>query len=63
MSGMFKRMVPTMNRVLVKRMEVQLERKSGLILKEAEDKSVVGEVIAVGPGLYDNMGNLQPIQV
>lgn len=58
MSGLFKKLVPTMNRVLVKRVEPELKRQSGLILQQAEDKSVVGEVVATGPGMFDNQGNL-----
>ena len=51
MSSSFTKFLPTLNRVLIKKFEAQLNTKSGIILKSAADKTSVGEVIAVGPGI------------
>lgn len=54
---------PLSNRVLVKRSKVQTS-KGGIILPDtAQEKPKEGEVIAVGPGMRDEEGNLQPISV
>lgn len=54
---------PLNNRVLVKRSKA-LTTKGGIILPDtAQEKPKEGEVIAVGPGLRDEEGQVQPIAV
>ena len=54
---------PLNNRVLVKRSKAQTT-KGGIILPDtAQEKPKEGEVIAVGPGLRDEEGQVQPVAV
>jgi chaperonin GroES len=54
---------PLNNRVLVKRFKAQTS-KGGIILPDtAQEKPKEGEVIAVGPGLRDEEGNVHPVAV
>ena len=63
MSLLFSKLIPTLNRILVKRLEAELKTASGLILKETTDKLSHGEVVEVGPGSYDQNGKIIPIVV
>jgi chaperonin GroES len=54
---------PLSNRVLVKRSKATTS-KGGIILPDtAQEKPKEGEVIAVGPGVRDEDGNLHPLTV
>jgi len=54
---------PMGNRVLVKRSEAKMS-KGGILLPEtAQEKPRQGEVIAVGPGKYDDKGELKAMHV
>ncbi len=54
---------PLNNRVLVKRFKAE-KTKGGILLPEtAQEKPKEGEVVAVGPGLRDEEGNLNPMSV
>ncbi len=54
---------PLGNRILVKRSEAKTT-KGGIILPDsAQEKPKQGEVVAVGPGKYDEDGELQPMNV
>ena len=54
---------PLSNRVLVKRSKAQAT-KGGIILPEtAQEKPKEGEVVAVGPGLRDEEGNIREMPV
>ena len=54
---------PLNNRVLVKRFKAQTT-KGGIILPDtAQEKPKEGEVVAVGPGLRDEEGQVHPITV
>jgi chaperonin GroES len=50
MSSAFRRLIPTLNRIVVKKIEVENKTKSGIILTQKEEPVNIGEVIAVGPG-------------
>ena len=63
MASAFKRLLPTLNRVLVRRIEQEARTASGIILQEASDKNVVGEIIETGPGALDDKGKNIPILV
>ena len=55
---------PLGDRVLIKRVEEEAKTKGGIIIPDtAKEKPQEGEVIAVGPGLRDDTGKLQPLDV
>ena len=55
---------PLGDRVLVRRVEEESKTKGGIIIPDtAKEKPQEGEVIAVGPGLRDEAGKLQPLDV
>lgn len=49
MSAAFRRLLPTLNRILVRRPEASKKTASGIIL-ESKSAPNIGEVTAVGPG-------------
>ena len=54
---------PLADRVIVKPIEVEEKTKSGIVLPDtAKEKPQEGEVIAVGPGRYED-GKLIPMNV
>ena len=60
----FKRIIPLMNRVVVKRMEMPEKSAGGILLQaNKSEESVIGEVMAVGKGQLDGKGNLQPVKL
>ena len=55
---------PLHDRLLVRRIEPSETAKGGIIIPDtAKEKPQEGEVIAVGPGLRDEAGKLQPLDV
>lgn len=55
---------PLHDRVLVKRIEIEEKTKSGIIIPDsAKEKPQEGEVIAVGPGIRQDNGNVIPLDV
>lgn len=55
---------PLHDRVLVKRIETEEKTKSGIIIPDsAKEKPQEGEVIAVGPGIRQENGNISPLDV
>jgi len=63
MASAFKKFLPTLNRVLVKKFEQEARTASGIILQEAADKNVIGEVIEIGPGNLNEQGARIPVYV
>ena len=63
MSSQFRKLVPLMNRVLIKKFEPVSQTKSGIILNSKEQVSNVGEVIAVGAGNVKECGTTIPVAV
>ena len=59
----FKKLLPTLNRVLIKRFEKETTTASGIILKEASTSLHYGEVVETGPGNIDANGKLIPLTV
>lgn len=51
----FKRLLPTLNRILVKRIEPQTKTTSGLILQKP-DGNHYASVVEVGPGNLNDKG-------
>ena len=55
---------PLHDRIIVQRIEEEEQRVGGIIIPDtAKEKPSQGEVIAVGPGLRDEAGKLQPLDV
>lgn len=55
---------PLQDRVLVKRTEPEAHLKGGLVLPEtAKKKQETARIIAVGPGKFDQSGQLIPLPV
>ncbi len=55
---------PLNDRVLVKRLEAKEIVRGGIIIPDtAKEKPLEGEVVAVGPGRYDDHGKLIPMSV
>jgi chaperonin GroES len=60
---MTQKIKPLGNRVLIKRSK-PLSAKGGILLPEtSKEKPKEGEVIAVGPGRYDDNGSLKPVDL
>ena len=62
MSQAFKRLIPSLNRILVRKAEPITKTASGLILSQEENQNTA-EVVAVGPGNFDEAGRRIPIGV
>ena len=55
---------PLHDRVVVKRVEQETTTASGIVIPgSAAEKPDQGEVLAVGPGKYDEQGKLVPMSV
>ena len=49
---------PILGKIIVKPQEAETETAGGIIIANAENDGIIkGEVLAVGPGEYDNKGN------
>ena len=59
-----KKIRPLADRVLVKAIEKENEKRGGIIIPDtAKEKPQEGDVIAVGPGKRDDSGKLIPMDV
>lgn len=59
-----KKIKPLFDNVLVKPLEAEEKTPSGILLPEsAKEKPQIGEVMAVGPGGYDDKGKVIPMTV
>ena len=55
---------PLHDRVLVRRVEAEAKTAGGIIIPDtAQEKPQEGEVVAVGPGRFDDNGNRVPVDV
>lgn len=55
MSQGFRRLIPSLNRILVRKAEPVTQTASGLILSQEENLNI-GEIVEVGPGNFDDSG-------
>lgn len=55
MATAFKRVLPTLNRILIRKLEPQTKTASGIILQKSSDNNY-GTVVEVGPGLLNEKG-------
>ncbi len=59
-----KKITPLFDNVLIKPLEAEERTPSGIVLPEsAKEKPQIGEIMAVGPGGYDDKGQKIPIVV
>ena len=58
----FKRILPLLNRIVVRKLEPQTKTSSGIILSKADPASY-GVVMEAGAGLYGENGQLIPVSV
>ena len=59
-----KKLKPLSDRVLVKPLDKEQEKKGGIIIPDtAKEKPQEGEVIAAGPGKRDENGKIIPMDV
>ncbi|XP_072947301.1 10 kDa heat shock protein, mitochondrial [Epargyreus clarus] len=64
MANAVKRLIPLLDRVLIKRAEAVTRTAGGIVIPEkAQSKVLHGEVIAVGPGARKDNGDFIPVQV
>ena len=55
---------PLQDRILVRRLQEEEKTKGGIIIPDtAKEKPMQGEVLAVGPGVRDEKGELVPLDV
>src|ERR1700681_2763290 len=55
---------PLHDRVLIRRVEAEEQSSGGIIIRDtAKEKTMEGEVVAVGPGARGEDGKLQPLDV
>ncbi|KAK9692280.1 hypothetical protein RND81_09G253300 [Saponaria officinalis] len=60
---MAKRLIPTLNRILVEKITAPAKTSAGILLPESSTKLNSGKVIAVGPGSRTNEGKLIPVSL
>ncbi|KAL3830787.1 hypothetical protein ACJIZ3_019589 [Penstemon smallii] len=60
---MAKRLIPTLNRVLIEKIVPPSKTTAGILLPEKTSKLNSGKVVAVGSGLRDKSGNVVPVAV
>ncbi|XWS63931.1 hypothetical protein CRYUN_Cryun06bG0143700 [Craigia yunnanensis] len=58
---MARRLIPTLNRVLVEKILPPSKTTAGILLPEKSTKLNSGRVVAVGPGAIDNEGKTIPV--
>jgi len=55
---------PLHDRVLVERIEQEEKTAGGIIIPDtAKEKPIEGKVLAVGSGIFDDKGSMQPLSV
>ncbi|XP_049874784.1 10 kDa heat shock protein, mitochondrial-like [Pectinophora gossypiella] len=64
MANVVKKLVPLLDRVLIKRAEAVTKTAGGIMIPEkAQSKVLQGEVVAVGPGARKDNGEFVPVLV
>ena len=62
MSTSFKKLLPVLNRIVVRRIEPQTKTSSGIIIQKPEQQNY-GVVLETGPGAHDQNGKVLPMTV
>ncbi|XP_058107423.1 10 kDa chaperonin, mitochondrial-like [Magnolia sinica] len=60
---MAKRLIPSLNRVLIEKIVPPSKTNAGILLPEKTNKLNSGKVVAVGPGARDRDGKLIPVSL
>ena len=58
-----KRILPLLNRIVVRKMEAQTKTASGIIVNKNLDSAEYGVVVEAGPGSFDSNGKTIPMSV
>jgi chaperonin GroES len=58
----FKKILPLLNRIVIRKLEPQTKTTSGIIISKAESANY-GVVLEAGPGAYDAEGKIVPLSV
>jgi chaperonin GroES len=58
----FKKIIPLLNRIVVRKIEPQTKTTSGIILSKP-DSQTYGVILEAGPGQHDNNGKIIPLAV
>jgi chaperonin GroES len=60
----FKKFIPLLNRVMIKKVEAVTKTKGGILLPESNKEQLnYGTVMAVGPGRFQENGQIRPCNV
>jgi chaperonin GroES len=59
----YKRLIPLLNRVLVKRVEPMIKSKTGIIMSAKGETVNIGNVVAIGKGNINDEGKFIPINL
>lgn len=62
MSTKFKRILPLLNRIVVRKVEPEAKTKSGIILQKPDSLNY-GVVLEAGPGALDANGKIIPMSL
>ena len=55
---------PLQDRVLIRRVDPEAKTAGGIFIPDtAQQKPMQGEVVAIGPGVRDEVGKLQPLDI
>lgn len=63
MSAVFKKLLPTLNRVLVRKIEQESKTATGILLSSSPDNNPIGEIMQIGPGNVSDQGKLIPLSL
>lgn len=58
----FKKIIPVLNRIVIKRIEPQTKTASGIIINKPDTQNY-GVVLDCGPGAHDQNGKVLPMTV
>ncbi|KAK1318904.1 10 kDa chaperonin [Acorus calamus] len=60
---MAKRLIPSLNRVLIEKILPPTKTNTGILLPEKTSRLNSGKVVVVGPGARDKKGNVTPVSL
>ncbi len=58
----FKRIIPLLNRIVVRKIQPQNKTTSGIIINKPDTQNY-GVILEAGPGQYDNNGRIVPLSI
>lgn len=64
MATQIRKVIPLLNRVLVKRLDAPKKSPGGIYLPEAKESDLTtAQVLAIGPGAFDDHGHFREVTV